>query len=132
LTSIESMQAVRYLMAGALAAAANYGSRFVFSLWFPFEVAVFLAFLAGLSAGFVLMRHYAFQATHGRVGPQLAKYVAVNLFALVQTLLISSVLARWLLPGLGLTSGVEAVAHGVGVAVPVVSSYFGHKLATFK
>jgi len=53
---------VRYLVAGGVAAAANFGSRFVFSLWWPFEVAVTAAFLVGLVSGFFLMRGYAFRA----------------------------------------------------------------------
>jgi putative flippase GtrA len=126
------MRVLRYLTAGVLAAVANYGSRFVFSLWLPFEAAVVTAFMVGLCTGFVLMRHYAFQAAHMSLRPQIAKYVAVNMFALVQTVIISSGLARWVLPGLGVTANIEAIAHAIGVAVPVVSSYFGHKMATFK
>ena len=54
------------------------------------------------------------------------------MLAVLQTLVVSLVLARWLLPALGVTQHAEAIAHAVGVAVPVVTSYFGHKLATFK
>jgi putative flippase GtrA len=41
-------------------------------------------------------------------------------------------LARRLLPAAGITEHAEAIAHAVGVAVPVVTSYFGHKKATFR
>ena len=123
---------VRFLMAGGLAAAANYGSRFVFSLWLPFEPAVSLAFGVGLIAGFVLMRRFAFDAADKPVGPQILKYAAVNALALLQTLVISSVLARWLLPASGMTLHVEAVAHAAGVAIPAVTSFFGHRWLTFR
>ncbi len=123
---------VRYLVAGGVAAAANFGSRFVFSLWWPFELAVTAAFLVGLVSGFFLMRGYAFRAQGGAVAPQAVKYALVNAAALLQTVVISSLLARWLLPGWGLAAHAEALAHGVGVAVPVVTSYFGHRLGTFR
>ena len=43
----------------------------------------------------------------------------VNLLALLQTLVVSLVLARWALPAIGVREHVEAIAHLVGVAVPV-------------
>jgi len=50
----------------------------------------------------------------------------------LQTLIISVVLARWLLPALGVVQRVEAIAHLIGVMVPVVTSYVGHRIATFR
>lgn len=121
----------RFLLAGGAAAAANYGSRFLFSLWLSYESAIVLAFLVGLSIGFLLMRTYVFNAQGKALGPQVAKFVAVNLFALIQTLLVSVVLARWVFPAVGV-SHAEALGHLAGVLVPTVTSYFGHRLATFK
>ncbi len=127
------MQFVRYLGAGALAALANYGSRFVFSLWLPFEVAVVLAFGVGLASGFVLMRGFAFRGSGQPVARQALWYLAVNLLALVQTLAVSLLLARWLLPPFGLAAAqAEAIAHAAGVGVPVITSYLGHKYFTFQ
>jgi len=125
-------QFVFFLVSGGLAAALNWGSRFLFSEFVRFEVAVVLAFLVGLLSGFVLMRMFVFNGAGKPIAPQIGKYVAVNLFALVQTLVISLVLARWLLPSLGIVQYSEALAHLVGVLVPVVTSYFGHKLLTFR
>lgn len=125
-------QFARYLLAGGLAAAANYSSRFLFSLWVPFEIAVLLAFLVGLCTGFVLMRRYAFQGGSRSLFSQAALYLSVNLFALVQTLIISSALLRLALPSLGVQQHADAIAHALGIAVPVVTSYFGHRLLTFR
>jgi putative flippase GtrA len=127
-----SAQFLRYLAAGGIAAAANYLSRFAFSVWFAFESAVVLAFFVGLITGFVLMRQFVFEGAGKPVAPQAVKYVLVNLVALVLTVGVSSLLARWLLPALGVVRHVEAIAHAFGVAVPVLTSYVGHRLATFK
>jgi putative flippase GtrA len=91
-----------------------------------------LAFLVGLTVGFVLMRGFVFNAYGKPFTSQVAIFLVVNLFALLQTFLVSVALDRWVLPSLGVVSGVDALAHLVGVLVPVVTSYFGHRMATFK
>lgn len=123
---------VRFLLCGAIAAGLNWGSRFVFSEFFSFQVAVVLAFLVGLLSGFVLMRVFVFDGTGKAIAPQASKYIGVNLLALAQTFVISLVMARWLLPAVGLGEHAEALGHLVAVLVPVVTSYFGHKLLTFR
>lgn len=121
-----------FVVAGGIAAAANYGSRFGFSVWFSFPVAIVCAYLVGMTVAFVLMRRYVFEGSGKALLPQVVKFGLVNLLAVLQTLVVSLVLARWLLPAVGITAHVEAIAHAVGVAVPVITSYFGHKIATFR
>lgn len=127
-----SREILRFLFAGGVAAAANWGSRFLFSRFLPYEAAVSAAFVVGLVTGFLLMRGWVFQAADAPIRRQFVTYVIVNLLALAQTLLISSVLARWVLPALGVQRFAEAIAHAAGIAVPVVTSFLGHKRATFK
>jgi putative flippase GtrA len=121
-----------FLVAGGLAAAANYGSRFVFSLWFHYPLAIILAYLVGMTVAFVLMRQYVFDGNGKALGPQVSKFTLVNVLGVLQTLIFSLVLARWVLPALGVESYIEAVAHAFGVALPAVTSYVGHKKATFR
>jgi putative flippase GtrA len=123
---------LRFLMAGGVAAAANFGSRFLFSNWVSYPVAIVLAYLVGMVIAFLLMRTYVFSPGANVLGVQLVRFVGVNLLAVLQTLVISVVLARWALPAMGIHAQAEALAHLVGVVVPVVTSYFGHKLATFR
>lgn len=125
-------QFTRYLLAGGVAAAANIGSRFLFSLWLPFEAAVCAAFTIGLVTGFLLMRQFAFGARGGSIAVQAGKYLAVNALALIQTLVVSSLLARWAMPAVDLQPHAEPVAHAVGVAVPVFTSFLAHRAFTFK
>lgn len=123
---------LRFLIAGGIAAAANFGSRFVFSLFLDYGFAVFFAYLVGMLVAFLLMRGHVFGARSGPLASQLMRFVGVNVVALLQTLVISLLLARWLLPSFGIVEHAEALAHLVGVLVPVVTSYFGHKLFTFR
>lgn len=132
MASLLTPQFARFLIAGGVAAAANFGSRFLYSLALGYEAAIVAAYLTGMVVAFVLMRGHVFDARRGALWPQVGKFVGVNLLAVAQTLLISLVLARWALPAAGITQQVEATAHLVGVLVPVVTSYFGHKLLTFR
>lgn len=123
---------LRFLIAGGVAAGANFGSRFVFSMFLDYGFAVFFAYLVGMLVAFLLMRGHVFDAKGGSLAPQVAKFVGVNVVAVLQTLVISLVLARWVLPSFGIVEHAEALAHLVGVLVPVVTSYFGHKFLTFR
>ena len=123
---------LRFLLAGGIAAAANFGSRFIFSNFFSYGVSVFAAYLIGMLVAFLLMRGHVFNASQGPLGPQVTKFVGVNVLAVLQTLAISLVMARWALPSAGIVEHAEALGHLVGVFVPVVTSYFGHKFLTFR
>ena len=122
----------RFLAAGAVAAASNYGSRFLFSLWVRYEWAIVLAYFVGMITAFLLMRGYVFNARGRPAGRQAVIFAAVNLVALLQTLLVSVALVRWILPYMGVATHTEAIAHLAGILVPVATSYVGHRLLTFK
>ena len=125
-------QFVRFLAAGGIAAAANFGSRFGYSLIMPYEAAIVCAYLTGMIVAFILMREQVFKAGAGPLFTQAKWFTVVNALALTQTLVISILLARWVLPWLGVVEHAEALAHLVGVIVPAITSYFGHKLLTFR
>jgi putative flippase GtrA len=127
-----SAQFLRFVVAGGVAAAANYGSRFAFSAWLPYPAAISCAYLIGMAVAFALMRRYVFAAGGQPMLPQVLKFVLVNMFALLQTLVVSLVLARWVLPAMAVTTHAEAIAHLVGVVVPVFTSFIGHRQATFR
>lgn len=125
-------QFAQFLAAGGIAAAANVGSRMAFSLVLRLEVAVVLAYLVGMAVAFTLMRSRVFPPASGSLRRQVGMFTAINVLAVLQTLVVTIVLARWLLPALGMRSHVEDLAHVVGVCVPIVTSYFGHKYLSFR
>jgi putative flippase GtrA len=59
-------------------------------------------------------------------------FAVVNGLAVVQTLAVSLFLAGWALPRWGLRAHAEAIAHAVGVAVPVLTSFLAHRAVTFR
>lgn len=132
LKAVLTPQFVRFLFAGGIAAGANYGTRFMFNLWVGYEQAIVMAYIVGMLVAFVLMRGHVFEAKGRALAPQVAKFVGINFLAVLQTLIISVVFARWLLPGWGVVNHIEAIAHLFGVLFPAVTSYFGHKFLTFR
>lgn len=125
-------QFLRFAVAGGVAALANFGSRFGFSLWLPYPAAIVMAYLVGMTVAFLLMREFVFRGATRSLAHQLASFAAVNLLAVLQTLGVSLLLARWALPAAGMQAHAETVAHAVGVAVPVFTSFLAHRAFTFK
>lgn len=128
---VVSRQFIGFVLVSGIAGAANFGSRFLFSLLLPYTVAICAAFVVGLTTAFLLNRRYVFSDSLQSKQSQALRFLAVNLVALVQTVLVSLLLARWLLPLIGWTWQPEAVAHAAGIAVPAVTSYLAHKHWTF-
>ena len=125
-------QFVRFLVAGGLAAAANVLSRIGFSQWVALPVAVVLAYLVGMGVAFVLMRNYVFPPGQARLRRQLVAFALVNLAAVLQTLVVTLLLADIVLPWIGVRGHVDLIAHVVGVCVPIVTSFIGHKRWSFR
>lgn len=120
-----------FLLAGGLAALANLSSRWVFSHVFSYPVAIVAAYGVGMITAFVLMRGQVFGSSGAGLAREAGAFTVVNLLAVAQTLLVSLALAYYLLPWLGWDWQRETVAHAVGVAAPIVTSYYGHKHWTF-
>ena len=127
-----SRQFVGFLITGGLAAAVNFGSRIVYNLWVDFSVAVVLAYLTGMITAFVLARLFVFKQSTQPLSKSALLFVAVNGVAVVQTWAISMLLAFYLLPKFGVEHFVPEIAHAFGVAVPVFTSYLGHKYWSFR
>jgi len=126
-----SHQFALFLLAGGTAAAVNFGSRILFSQFIHYVPAIVLAYCIGMITAFTLNKLFVFEQAGNRLRHQIVWFVLINLVAIVQTLLISVLLARIILPGIGLDFHNETIAHGIGVAVPVVTSYLGHKYLSF-
>ncbi len=124
-------QFARFLAAGGLAALANFGSRFLFSVFMAFEYAVACAFFVGLSTGFMLNRTFVFGNSANSLRKQMLYYFLVNMLALAQTWLLSVYLAFLLEPPLG-AQPAQAIAHIAGIMLPTLTSYLGHKYFTFR
>ena len=127
-----SRQFVIFLVTGGLAAAVNFGSRIVYNQWVGFSVAVVLAYLTGMVTAFALARYFVFTESSQSMQRSALWFVVVNIVAVIQTWVISMLLAYYLLPRMGFARFIPEIAHAVGVVVPVFTSYLGHKRFSFK
>ena len=127
-----SRQFLVFLLTGGLAAAVNFGSRIVYNQWCDFSTAVILAYLTGMITAFVLARMFVFKQSSQSMHRSALYFTLVNLVAVLQTWLISMGLALYLLPMLGVTHFSREIAHAIGVAAPVFTSYLGHKRWSFR
>jgi putative flippase GtrA len=75
---------------------------------------------------------FVFEKSGRAASHEMLWFILVNLLALVQVWAVSVVLARYVFPALEMTWHAETVAHAIGVSVPAVTSYFGHKHLSFR
>ncbi|MCF5507465.1 GtrA family protein [Pseudomonas sp. PA-3-11C] len=127
-----SRQFLVFLLTGGTAAAVNFGSRVLYSLWLDFSSAIILAYLTGMITAFVLAKLFVFKDSEQSLHRSVMFFTLVNVVAALQTWGISMGLAYYVLPALGVNSFVHEIAHAIGVAVPVFTSYIGHKRWSFR
>jgi putative flippase GtrA len=125
--------ALRFLLAGGLAAAINWLARIALSSVLPFSVAILVAYAIGMVAGFVLYRRFVFAGGQGSLSRQIPVFLAVNaigaLVVLATTTGLDAVIGH-IVPGFPPIAR-EAFAHGAAIAIGAVANYLGHKRLTF-
>lgn len=127
-----SRQFIVFLVTGGFAAMVNFGSRILYNMWVDFSIAIIFAYLTGMVTAFILARLFVFTESKLQVHHSFMYFTLVNLAAIVQTWLISMWLAYSVLPAMGVVNFVPEIAHFVGIAVPVFTSYLGHKYWSFR
>jgi putative flippase GtrA len=121
-----------FLLTGGFAAAVNWSSRIVYNIWLPYSAAIVVAYITGMITAFVLAKLFVFTKSTQSTAHSAFFFTLVNLVAVVQTWAASVGLAYYVFPRIGFTWHVRDIAHAVGVAVPVFTSYLGHKKWSFK
>jgi len=122
----------RFVIAGGVAALANFGSRIVLGIWLGYVNSIVIAYCVGMVIAFILTRIFVFEPSTNILHHQVIWFTLVNLVAVLQTLFVSLLFARFIFPMIGMNWHIETVAHAIGVAVPVFTSYLGHKHLTFR
>jgi putative flippase GtrA len=121
----------RFLLTGGVAAGVNVMARWLLSHAVVYELAVALAYLVGMATAYCLSRTFVFECSGRSVADEAARFALVNVVALAQVWVVSVGLARLVFPAVGFVWHAEDVAHLIGVAIPAVTSYFGHRHFSF-
>lgn len=124
-------QLVKFVICGGIAALVNIVARMFLSLVLPYTVAIVIAFIIGMVTGFILYRIFVFQQTTQNTNRQIILFTIVNLFTVIQTLLISLLFVEVLFPAIKFTFQTETIAHCFGVALSACTSFLGHKYWSF-
>lgn len=125
-------QFIFFLMSGGIAAAVNIGSRIFFSLFLPYEAAIILAFMMGLTTGFLLMKFFVFHIKSSKYAIREFFYFCfINLINLLLTFFLSVGCVRFVFPPLRYAFYPELTAHIIGVCFPILLSFIFHKKVTF-
>lgn len=123
---------MQFLVVGGFAAGVNFVSRIGFSELVSYRIAIVLAYLVGMTTAFILSKRYVFDATGRHYLDELKDFTIVNIFAVVQVWLISVGFAEYFFPYIHFSFYPEEVAHLIGLGIPAVTSYFGHKYFSFR
>lgn len=121
----------RFLLTGGVAAGVNVAARWLLSHAMTYEIAVVLAYLVGMITAYLLSRAFVFARSGRTVADEAVRFALVNVVALLQVWLVSVGLARLAFPALGFAWHADTIAHLIGVAIPAVTSYFGHRHFSF-
>ncbi|MBO9688675.1 MAG: GtrA family protein [Mitsuaria chitosanitabida] len=130
--AFRSRQFLIFLLTGGVAACVNFGARIVLNRWMGFSAAIVVAYLLGMVTAFVLARTFVFGGGQLALHRSAVYFVLVNAVAVLQTWAASLLLALYVLPALGVDRFAAEIAHGIGVIVPVFTSYLGHKHLSFR
>ena len=120
-----------FLFAGGTAALVNILSRIAFNWLMPYEVAIVVAYLCGMTTAYLLNKRFVFASSGRGVASEYTRFALVNLAAVAQVWVVSVGLARLVFPALSFIWHAETVAHVIGVTIPVFTSYLGHKHFSF-
>ena len=127
----EKRQFLSFVAIGGFAAGVNFVARFPIDRVVSYELAVVLSYAVAMTTAFLLNRAFVFKAASGSWVRQYWRFFLVNLLALAQVFVVSVGLARLIFPALGFTWHADAIAHAIGLASPIVTSYWAHKRFSF-
>ncbi len=122
---------IQFVLVGGFAAGVNFLSRIVFSQWMDFRVAVVAAYGIGMTTAYLLSKFLVFESSGKKAHKEFFHFTLINIAAVIQVWLISVGLAEYAFPGFNFNFHPQEVAHFIGLSVPVVTSYLGHKHFTF-
>src|SRR5579883_2080745 len=93
-------QFIRFVLAGGVAALANFLSRIVLGFYFDFIPSIVVAYLIGMTTAYLICRAWVFEAQTNTAAQQIGYFTLVNVFAVLQTIIISVLFADYVFSGI--------------------------------
>lgn len=121
----------KFLLAGGMAAAANFASRFAFEPYLPYAGAVAAAYGVGVVTAFTLNRIFVFPASGKPLHHEISWFFLFNLIAFPIVIAASAGLS-WIFGQVVAKPLAQAAAHAISIMLPAVANFAAHKFVTFK
>ena len=130
---MEGTRFIRFMVTGGMAAAVNLVSRYLLNhfMFMSFAGAVAVAYLCGMVTAYALGRLFVFERSGRPVAQEFWRFTVVNVFAAAQVWIISVGLGEYVFRSTAFQWHPLEIAHLVGVSVPMVTSYLGHRHFSF-
>ena len=128
---IINKQFVGFLVVSLIAAGVNFLSRILLNYELNYRNSIVVAFVFGLTTAFILNKIFIFKPVEAKTMKRFILFLVVNLFALLITISVSLALNDYILPFIDWNWYRAEVAHFIGIASPVFTSYYLHKRFTF-
>lgn len=129
---IQNPEFIRFILVGGFAALVNFISRILLNTIYSFRVSVVIAYVIGMITAYVLTKFLVFAPSGKHPLREFTYFAIVNAVAIIQVWLISVGLAEYFFPGIEFNYYPNEIAHFIGISVPVITSYYGHKYFSFK
>ncbi len=123
---------IRFVLVGGFAALVNFLSRIAINTVYNFRESVIIAYIIGMLTAYVLTKLFVFAPSGKHPLKELSYFTVVNGIAIIQVWLISVGLAEYFFPSIDYNFYPNEIAHFIGISVPVITSYYGHKYFSFK
>jgi putative flippase GtrA len=127
-----STQFLAFLLTGGLAAIANFTSRIFYNQFWDFSTAIVLAYITGMFCAFILNKYFVFTNSQQVLHKSILLFTLINFLGIMQTWIVSMGLDLYILPILNIHHHKKDIAHGIGILVPVFTSFLGHKFYSFR
>ena len=121
-----------FLLAGGIAALANWLSRFIFNLFMTYGEAIVAAYAIGMVVAFALNKRYVFPYSQRPLAAEMSFFMLFNLAAFPIVWATAYLLGERLLPGVLPRQFALALGHGCAVVVPALVNFVLHKSITFR
>lgn len=127
-----SRQFFYFLVAGGIAAIVNFSVGLAFSGMLPYHGDIILGHLSGMVVAFFLFESKVFGRSSESRQIEATTFVIVNIFSIIQTWFVYVGLHAYVFPALNMTLHPQILARMIAIAIPVFTSFIGHKYLTFK
>jgi putative flippase GtrA len=121
-----------FLAVGGTSAVATLAVRAGLTLLMPFEAAVALAHVFGLTMAFTLNRIFVFKTYEGSLLAAYGRFFLVNLLSLAIATGVSSLMFRLVFHTIDVGPYADYIAHFIGLGSAALPSYLGHANFSFR